>query len=295
MNKNFERSYQSMLAHNKEGSYSTHANRCARIEQTMEKLAEKYTGLQNVREIKTRHINYLVEQWKGEGLAPGTIKNRMTDLRWIAKKIGKADIVHRTNDEYGIERRQFTHNENNIAKTLEPQELERVSNDYIKQSLQLQEAFGLRREESIKFQPSYADKGDHIELKASWCKGGRAREIPITNEKQREVLNNVRDFCRENGSKSLVPPEKTYRQQLATYEKQCSRSELYKNHGLRHQYAQDRYKEITGLECPKRGGKVAREMNEQERMLDRLARLTVSNELGHNREDVTNNYLGGKT
>lgn len=40
-------------------------------------------------------------------------------------------------------------------------------------SLQLQQAFGLRREESIKFQPRYADRGDHIALKGSWTKGGR--------------------------------------------------------------------------------------------------------------------------
>jgi hypothetical protein len=46
-------------------------------------------------------------------------------------------------------------------------------------SLRLQAAFGLRREEAVKFQPSYADRGDRLALKASWCKGGRAREIPV--------------------------------------------------------------------------------------------------------------------
>ena len=42
-------------------------------------------------------------------------------------------------------------------------------------SLELQRAFGLRREEAMKFQPSYADQKDHITLKASWTKGGRAQ------------------------------------------------------------------------------------------------------------------------
>jgi hypothetical protein len=37
-------------------------------------------------------------------------------------------------------------------------------------SLRLQEAFGLRREESIKFRPSAAD---HIAIQSSWAKGGR--------------------------------------------------------------------------------------------------------------------------
>ena len=41
-------------------------------------------------------------------------------------------------------------------------------------SLELQQAFGLRREEAMKFQPSFADQGDHIRLKGSWTKGGKA-------------------------------------------------------------------------------------------------------------------------
>lgn len=42
--------------------------------------------------------------------------------------------------------------------------------------------FGLRREESLKFQPVFATNGldDSIRLKSSWCKGGRTRVIPIT-------------------------------------------------------------------------------------------------------------------
>lgn len=39
-------------------------------------------------------------------------------------------------------------------------------------SLRLQRVFGLWREGSIKFQSAYADRGDHIALKACWCKAG---------------------------------------------------------------------------------------------------------------------------
>jgi len=37
----------------------------------------------------------------------------------------------------------------------------------VKISLRLQAAFGLRCEESIKLQPRYADRGDHIAIKGS--------------------------------------------------------------------------------------------------------------------------------
>lgn len=50
--------------------------------------------------------------------------------------------------------------------------LERISDRHVRASLGLQQAFGLRREESIKFQPSYADRTGHILLKGSWTKGG---------------------------------------------------------------------------------------------------------------------------
>lgn len=57
-----------------------------------------------------------------------------------------------------------------------------------KQGFQLQSAFGLRREEAIKFSPNYAIKDDHIKLKASRTKGGRARTVPIRNDEQRQLL-----------------------------------------------------------------------------------------------------------
>src|SRR5205085_7900825 len=44
-------------------------------------------------------------------------------------------------------------------------------------SLRLQAAFGLRREESIKIRPDWADRGDVLKLKDSWTKGGKERDV----------------------------------------------------------------------------------------------------------------------
>ena len=51
---------------------------------------------------------------------------------------------------------------------------------------ELQEVFGLRRKESMKFQPVFATKGldDAIRLKASWCKAGRTRTELTPEQKQ---------------------------------------------------------------------------------------------------------------
>lgn len=45
------------------------------------------------------------------------------------------------------------------AKSVIEADLPKVRDEHIRMSLELQQALGLRREESIKFIPSYADQG----------------------------------------------------------------------------------------------------------------------------------------
>ena len=49
-------------------------------------------------------------------------------------------------------------------------------------------AFGLRLEEALKLKPVQADKGHVLRLQGSWTKGGRTREIPIRDDRQRALL-----------------------------------------------------------------------------------------------------------
>ncbi|MGZ8257760.1 MAG: hypothetical protein ACXWTR_01125, partial [Methylotenera sp.] len=46
------------------------------------------------------------------------------------------------------------------AQALDAVKLQSINDPYVKLSMQLQEAFGLRREESIKFIGAWADRGD---------------------------------------------------------------------------------------------------------------------------------------
>ena len=110
-------------------------------------------------------------------------------------------------------------------------------------SLRLQATFGLRRKESIKIHPGWADRGDTLMIKASWGKGRRAREIPIRNSEQRQVLDEAKRFA---GKGSLIPAKMSYVEQLRRFEYQCDRAGIHRAHGHRHQYAQERYRELTG-------------------------------------------------
>ena len=153
----------------------------------------------------------------------------------------------------------------------------------------MQAAFGLRREESIKIQPQWADRGDKLVLKDTWTKGGRERQIPIRNEAQREVLDAAKRFA---GRGSLIPAEKRYVDQLRRFEYQCAKAGIHCVHGHRHQYAQTRYRELTGWAAPAAGGPRSAELTLAQKEIDHEARLTISAELGHSREQITTVYCG---
>lgn len=273
---------------NHDGAKGTQAGRERILTQIADQLHESGYRNLSVGGLKPKHIDALVEKWKQDDLDVGTIKNRMAHLRWWAEKISKPSILTKGNDSYGIPNRVYVTNISK-ARELDAAKLDSISDPYVKMSLKLQEAIGLRREESIKFIGSWADHGDKVVLKASWCKGGREREIPIRNEQQRNVLNEVKAFAK---GKSLIPVTLTYVQQLRRYEDHTSKAGLCKMHGLRHAFAQQRYFELTGRHAPAAGGKSSKELTREEKQLDREARLIISEELGHEREQITAIYLG---
>jgi site-specific recombinase XerC len=272
---------------NRDGSRSTQENRKKILNMTAQHLKLLGFNRMNTKAIKAKHAIKLIEKWTKEGLSSGTLKNRMSHIRWWA---GKVNAIHKipANEQLGIDRRSYITNESKAVE-LKVYHLEKVDDENLRYSLRLQAEFGLRREEALKFIVHYADKGDKVVLKDTWCKGKRSREIPIINSKQRELLNEIRE---SRGNKSLIPSRLNYKQQQDKYRNTIPNIGLGKGHGLRHNYAQVRYKELSGNNCPALGGKRQRAMTEQERMKDREIRLIISEELGHAREQITSVYLG---
>ena len=285
-NLNFQ--LKNICARNRDGSFSTQSNR----QKILFLIADQLRGMGfnqlKVTALKPKHVTSLVQKWKEDGITTGVIKNRMSALRWWAEKTNNQSAVAKNNDFYGISNRQYVTNENK-STSIKKEQWDKIQNQYVKASLELQSVFGLRREEAIKFQPSFADKGDQIVLKGSWTKGGKERSIPITNEHQRTILDKVKQLA---GKGSLVPPNKKYIQQLRIYEHHTTLTGLNKLHGLRHQYAQQRYEVLTGWKSPAVEGLAKKDMNEEQKKKDLEARLLISKELGHEREQITAVYLG---
>ncbi|MCC6710132.1 MAG: integrase domain-containing protein [Gammaproteobacteria bacterium] len=273
---------------NRDGSYATQAQRLALLTLMANQLHALGFRQMEAQSLKPKHVEALVKHWLGADLAIATMKNRMAALRWWAEKVGRQNVIARSNDHYGIPERQFVTNVSK-AQSVDADALNKVRDVHVRMSLELQQAFGLRREEAIKFMPSYADRGDHIVLKDTWTKGGKAREVPIRTTAQREVLDRAHHLA---GRGSLIPASRTYVQQLRIYEGHTARAGLSKLHGLRHAYAQQRYLELTGSQCPAAGGPQSGDLSPGQKTEDTAARLTISLELGHEREAVTAIYLG---
>ena len=270
------------------GSFATQRDRERVLDLVANQLQELGYRYMTAASLKPRHVERLVERWQAEGLSLGTIKNRMAELRWWAERIGKQNIIARDNAFYGIADRQYVTNVSK-ARQLSSSELDRITDPFTAMSLRLQAAFGLRRAESIKIQPEWADRGKHIALKDSWTKGGRSREIPIRNDEQRRVLDEAKALASRG---SLIPADQSFVEQLRRFEHQCAAAGVHRVHGHRHQYAQVRYQELTGWQAPAAGGPSSRDLTPEQRELDRVARLTISAELGHEREQITAVYLG---
>lgn len=179
----------------------------------------------------------------------------------------------------------------NVSKAIEldRERLTRITDPHVQVSLETQQAFGLRRKESILMRPEWADRGDKLVLKSQWTKGGRPREIPIRTAEQRRALDKAKALA---GGSSLIPKGLRYVEQLKCFETQCAKVEIHKVHGLRHHYAQERYRELTGWECPANGGPKSKELTADKKLIDRVARTTITQELGHGRLQVVGVYIG---
>lgn len=283
-----------MCKRNRDGSFATQEARRRTLDQVAREL--KALGFPNMRaaSLKPRHVEVLVRHWEEKGIEVGTVKNRMSHIRWWAEKIGNPSAVPKENVKLGIPERKY------VADTgkqigLSRDQLAKIGDERVHVSVLLEAAFGLRREEALKFRPDYALRGadpataDRLHLKASWTKGGRAREIPVRNDHQRELLALAR---RVAGNGSMIPPERSYAQHVKVYEAELKRAGISNAHGLRHGYAQQRYLELTGRPAPHAGGPRSKELTSEQQAQDQAARMTISAELGHGREEITAVYLG---
>ena len=155
-------------------------------------------------------------------------------------------------------------------------------------SLRLQAAFGLRRGESIKIRPEWADRGNRLVLKDTWTKGGRASEIPIRNDEQRQVLDEAKALA---GRGSLIPADRSYVEQLRRFEHQCAAAGVAPHPRPPTSVCADPLPGADRMAGTSSRRPRSKELTPEQREVDREARLTISAELGHERAVIAGVYL----
>ena len=273
---------------NRDGSFVTQANRAYMLSLMANQLYELGYKKLHAHELKGRHVNALVRRWQAEGLAPGTVKNRLSVVRWWAEKVGRATVLADDNTAYGVPARRT------VATSLESPRAGGRQAGGDPRSLCADEpgaAACLWPEEGgvLKVKPRQADHGDRLVLQGSWTKGGRPREVPIRTAAQREVLDRAKALARAG---AMIPPTRRYVEQRRVYERETARVGLSKMHGLRHAYAQERFAELAGFAAPAAGGPTRALLTPEQRGIDSDVRLIITEELGHAREEITRMYLG---
>jgi integrase len=281
---------QQLARRNRDGSLKTQYDRRKMLMLMGRQLVEAGYRQLRVTELKGRHITKLVRRWQAEGKSAGTMADRMAALRWWAEKIGRPGVVAKSNAVYGIARRERV-SVWSKGKHLDEGMFQQVSDPYIRISVRLILAFGLRRKEALMIKVHEADQGDHLALQASWTKGGLARTIPIVTAEQRVVLDAAKALVPQV-SASLIPADVTYIRQRRKFDGWVQTIGLGGTHGLRHTWAQRRYEALAGFPCPQAGGPLWEAMTEAQRLADSEAREILSHEMGHFRRQITEVYIG---
>ena len=293
-----------IMKQNRDGPPARQQARRQNLMRCLRQLMERgYDPRWDVHELGRKEITRLVHDWRSSGLSHRTIANRLVDLRWLAGKVGRLDRIP-SNRALGIP------SQGNVMKRDEDRAREldyavlRKLEVHAQLVTELRREFGLRCAEAAKFQHGYATREsrepDRIRLAASWCKGGRPREIFITTDRQRDLLDRVGRFQESQppnqyGARSMIPAHRTYGSYYREYNAARHAAAL-PGHALRHAWAQERFHQIAGFPAPHAGGPEYSGLDAAGKAKWDEAAATVNDELGHGqgRQDITATYIGPK-
>ena len=233
-------------------------------------------GLQRIENLKPQMVQSFFKTRLTAGISSSQLGKDATAFRLLAEKIGKQNIVPRSNPELGFSRTK--------SDRMQPKTLDRVAADGIRAKLvehhektgqaedkaliaafDLRSAFGLRAGESISAQAN----GNNVDVTG---KGGRFRTLPAVSKEQKQALADLKSVSKEVGNLQgkLIPPHLS-QQQMYDYQRNTIRScngtkaANTNMHASRHEYAQRE--------------KAAGVSDKQ-----------LSKQLGHGREDVIGHY-----
>jgi integrase len=264
--------------------------------------------LESVYGLREKHVSALVKALEHGKYSASTIQNRLSHLRWLCTQIGKAGMIKPAHvyAESPLSVKLVTNAEKDHswrAAGLIPERmilLIESEDRYVAMQLRLCMVFMLRRRESIMFRPHIADRGDHIIVEEG-TKGGRVRAVPVTTSKQRQVLDQAKQFVGNAKLAHMGDPNKTLKQNIARFAYVLRKFGLSRDqlgvtaHGLRHEGLGDMFEELAGVPAPVRVNDPAAVLAGADKNRVEFAQKMVAEAAGHSRLAISGAYIGSLT
>ena len=300
--------------HTRANSFGTRARYESSCRNFIGFIDEKFK-MKNLRNLQDKHVVAYIQHRQSEGIASKTLKNDLGAIRYMHDMI--PDVKHELSDNKELKdafsivldktpavkgNRAWTEREYNDMQ----QYVRNVAAGNgrgaetaadVRDITQLAKTMGLRVTEAVAVSRSQAEQAlrTGVYQVKSEAKNGKWRQVPLSAQGRQVMNNRIRDLPR--GYRLFIcPGEKTHaavnrvekflqnnRLQFETVEGRESRmyqgvSNALTYHGLRYNYVQDRVRQ------------------EMEKGYSKLqAAAIVTKEVGHERVDVIDVYLGGKS
>ena len=194
----------SIYSRNREDSHATQRKRAWCLGAAARALTEKF-GLQKLDNLKQKHVQYLVKRWKETDTGRRSIEEKLTYLRWMLDKIGKQNMLPKTNRELGIEPGpRHTRAGKIITNERLAEILAAIPDPRIQTAVLLARYIGLRFKEAMLFRPGRDFDGERVWIKRG-SKGGRPRYLFVHSAAQKEVLERARRLASKDGA--LIPKD----------------------------------------------------------------------------------------
>jgi len=260
------------------------------------------------RSLGNRHVQFAVDRWIERGLSAATIQTYLSFLRSLSYWIGKHGMIQEpgayVSDPARVRRTYVALQDKSwSAAGVDAGVIVRAvfaHDPRCGAMLDLIVAFGLRVKEALMLRPHLAvvpATATSLSPRAEWyvevvrgTKGGRCRFVPIDSDAKLKALDRAQRLVGEGAH--LGNPRLDLKAGKAHFYRVMARFGITNRdlgvtpHGLRHQYANDRYESFSGVSSTVRHGPPL------DPALDTGARLEVAAELGHARKEIAGAYLG---
>ena len=287
---NLRRQLDKLFRHVNQGSIETRYRYFEATDRFCQFVAERFR-LQKLENVQGKHLVAYLQYMQEKGLSASTMKTDLSAIRFFHdqtnsryqlpdnKEIGR---LHGT----ALERRHF----GQVARAWSDSEYQKAlaltevqGKPQIGQLMEFARVLGLRLHETTRLTvPMFRkalDEG-YLTIKG---KGGLVRNVPLTGTSRSVIRKTLQEYGRQKQTRLFVgPSEKAHQVNkqvenwIYTHRGRFTEGDVKLTfHGLRHAYAQERY----AYHLARHGGD------------EKAARLEVSRELGHGRDEVTRIYL----